>query len=57
MDLFIGTILALLWVLLLASPLLYEVYKLGHPNPKTLPHGRYPYSKARPKGMLGFNRR
>ena len=57
MDLFFGTLLALLWVLLLASPLLYEAYKLGHPKPKTLPHGRYPYSKAPQKRMFRFRGR
>lgn len=55
MDLFLGTILALLWILLLASPLLYEVYKLRPPKPKTSPHGRYPYLKIKRKRMLGFN--
>lgn len=57
MDLFLGTFLALVWILVLLSPLLYEAYKLGHPKPKTLPQGGYPYSKIKRKGMLGFNLR
>lgn len=46
MDLFFGTLLATLLILLLASPLLYEVYKLKDRKPKTSPHGSYPFSKV-----------
>lgn len=56
MDLFLGTLLAVLFILVTTSPLLYEVYKLKDRKLKTSPYGRFSTLKARPKNTFLWRR-
>ena len=50
MDLFLGTLTAILLIVALTAPMVYMTLKPYNPKPKNKsPHGRYPYSRAERK--------